>query len=175
MKTTLSNIEGFPPIALGEPSVLILGSMPGEASLQKREYYGHLRNAFWPIMAELFEAESHFSYARKKTILIENGIAVWDVLQSCRRNGSLDSNIAMSSIKINDFSSFFEQFRSIRRVFFNGGMASTVYRRYILGSLPGKYDYLEYYKLPSTSPAYATLSFTEKLEAWRLIKQSLAK
>lgn len=175
MKTTLSNIEGFAPIASGEPRVLILGSMPGEASLQKQEYYGHIRNAFWPIMAELFGTDSQLSYAQKKAILIENGIAVWDVLQSCRRNGSLDSAIAMASIKTNDFSGFFERFRSIRQVFFNGGMASTVYRRYILGTLQGKHDYLEYYNLPSTSPAYATLNFTDKLEAWRLIKQPVVK
>jgi len=175
MNMRVTDIEGFAPIASGEPRVLILGSMPGEASLKKQEYYGHLRNAFWPIMAELFGADSHFSYPQKKAILIDNGIAVWDVLKSCQRNGSLDSNISIASIKINDFSSFFEQFRSIRRVFFNGGMALTVYKRYIFEALQGKYDYLEYYQLPSTSPAYATLNFAEKLDAWRPIKQPVVK
>lgn len=172
---TVLDIEGFAPIASGKPRVLILGSMPGEASLKKREYYGHARNAFWPIMSELFGADSSFSYSQRKAMLIDNGIAVWDVLQSCRRNGSLDSNISLASIKFNDFLSFFDQFRSIRRVFFNGGMASTVYRKHISGSLQGKYDHLEYYKLPSTSPAYATLNFAQKLDAWRVIKQPVVK
>ncbi|MGR8980961.1 MAG: DNA-deoxyinosine glycosylase [Gammaproteobacteria bacterium] len=175
MKTRVKVIEGFPPIASGEPRVLILGSMPGEASLKKQEYYGHARNAFWPIMAALFGADTGDSYSKRRAILADNGIAVWDVLQSCQRNGSLDSNITPNTIILNDFASFFERFKSIRRVFFNGGMASAVYRRHILGSLSGKYDYLEYHKLPSTSPAYATLSFAEKLDAWRLIKQPVVK
>lgn len=171
----MSDIEGFAPIASGEPKVLILGSMPSAASLQKQQYYGHARNAFWPIMAELFGADCNRSYAQRTQMLSDNGIAVWDVIKSCQRQGSLDANIALGSIKLNDFAGFFDEYRLIGRVFFNGGMAEALYKKYVFPALPERYCYLEYQRLPSTSPACAALNFKKKLEAWRAITQRVVK
>jgi TDG/mug DNA glycosylase family protein len=175
MKSALSDIEGFPPIASGEPNVLILGSMPSVTSLQKQQYYGHAKNAFWPIMAELFNFDRHLSYFQRTQILTDHRIAVWDVLQKCQRHGSLDANIAWESIQINNFELFFDQYRLIKRVFFNGGMAESVYKKHILPELPSRFRYLQYMRLPSTSPANASLNFKEKLEAWRVILQPVVK
>lgn len=175
MKNATAEIQGFAPIASGEPKILILGSMPSEESLRRQQYYGHARNAFWPIMAELFGAEGKHDYLQRKQMLIDNGIALWDVLKSCHRQGSLDANISVDSIILNDFANFFEQYRRIDRVFFNGGMAESVYKKYILPTLPGPFGTLECRRLPSTSPACASLTFNEKLEAWRVIKQYVIK
>lgn len=175
MKNAVSNIEGFSPIVSENPHLLILGSMPSMTSLQKRQYYGHARNAFWPIMAELFGFDYHIDYLQRKKILTDNGIAVWDVLQSCRRQGSLDANIESESIRVNDFAHFFEQYHSIKRVFFNGGMAAGFYKKYVLSELPSRFSYLDYRRLPSTSPANASLNFKEKLEAWRAILPPVVK
>ncbi len=94
--SVLKNISGFTAIAEESATVLILGSMPSEASLKKQQYYGHERNAFWPIILSLFASQSAhqiLNYNKLKQLLIKNNIAVWDVLQSCYRHGSLDTAI----------------------------------------------------------------------------------
>jgi TDG/mug DNA glycosylase family protein len=171
----MTDIRGFAPIVSKGAQVLILGSMPSEVSLFKQQYYGHPSNAFWPIMGALFGAFPDLDYDRRKAILMENKVAVWDVLQSCQRQGSLDSNIAWASIKTNDFVGFFSEHKFIRRVFFNGGMAEKVYKKYILPSLDQRFTYLEYQRLPSTSPAHASLNLAQKIEAWKVIKQPVVK
>ncbi|CAA9892615.1 T/U mismatch-specific DNA glycosylase [Candidatus Methylobacter favarea] len=171
----MSEVEGFAPIVSPHSSLLILGSMPGAASLRKQQYYGHPGNAFWPIMGALFAAYPELGYQLRKEILIENGVAVWDVLQSCKRLGSLDSNIELSSIIINDFTSFFDEYKLIRRVYFNGGMAEKVYKKHILPTLNQRFSYLEYQRLPSTSPAFATLTLAQKIAAWQAIRQDMLK
>jgi hypoxanthine-DNA glycosylase len=171
----MSAIDGFAPIVSGNASVLILGSMPSEASLLRQQYYGHPRNAFWPIMSALFGSAPELSYQRRKEILMENGIAVWDVLQSCNRLGSSDSDIELATIKINDFAGFFAKYGSIKRIFFNGGMAEKLYLKRILPALNQRFSYLEYQSLPSTSPAYAILKLEQKIEAWKVIKQDMVK
>ena len=87
--------------------VLVLGSMPSVASLAKQEYYGHPRNAFWPIMGRLFGAGPELPYDQRKAVLCERGVAVWDVLKTCRRAGSLDTSIRVDSETPNDFVTFF--------------------------------------------------------------------
>ena len=151
----MSDIDGFAPIVSGNASVLILGSMPSEASLLRQQYYGHPRNAFWPIMSALLSSDSELCYQRRKEMLMENGIAVWDVLQSCNRLGSLDSNIKLATIRTNDFAGFFSEYKCIKQVFFNGRMAEKLYQKRILPALNDRFSYLEYQCLPSTSPAYA--------------------
>ena len=86
-------LSGFEPVVDGDCRVLVLGTMPGVASLQKQQYYGHPRNAFWPIMAALTEETLPEEYQARKLMLLRHGIALWDVCQSCEREGSLDSNI----------------------------------------------------------------------------------
>ena len=171
----MSAIDGFAPIVSGNASVLILGSMPSEASLLRQQYYGHPRNAFWPIMSALFGSDPELCYQRLKEMLMENGIAVWDVLESCNRPGSSDSNIELGTIITNDFAGFFAEHGGINRIFFNGRMAEKLYQKRILPVLNHRFSYLEYYCLPSTSPAYASLKFEQKIEAWKVIKQHVVK
>lgn len=167
----VSQINGFGPIADATAQVLILGSMPSVASLQKQQYYGHRRNAFWPIMMRLFSASADNDYERRKQILLANHVAVWDVLQSCQRSGSLDADIDAGSIKTNDFTAFYREHSAIRQVFFNGAMAEKIYKQRVLPQLGNEFAYLVYKRLPSTSPAHAAKSLSDKYEAWRVIRE----
>ena len=148
--------------------VLILGSMPGAASLQAGQYYAHPRNAFWPILAALLEWPNGLPYAERLERLCASGLALWDVLQSCIRPGSLDAAIDAASIVPNDFGAFFARHVQVTRVFFNGGMAERAFRRQVLPDLDcgGR---LIFARLPSTSPAHASLGFEQKLNAWRCV------
>ncbi|WP_151705085.1 DNA-deoxyinosine glycosylase [Nitrincola alkalilacustris] len=160
----MTQIYSFPPIEPENARILILGSMPGVASLKAQQYYAHPRNAFWPIMGELFGAHPELPYHERVEILKAEGIAVWDVLESCVRVGSLDASIDSSSLRVNDFSSFFRRHPQIRHVFFNGAKAEQSFRRHALPEL--RLDYLSYTRLPSTSPAHAAMSFDSKLNNW---------
>lgn len=162
-------IQGFSPIADVQAHILLLGSMPSAASLAKQQYYAHPRNAFWPIMGALYGAYPELEYAQRTRILRRHGVAVWDVLASCRRQGSADQGIAKDSLQINDFVAFFQQYRFIRQVFFNGGTAEAVYNKHILSTLHGLDLALRYHRLPSTSPAFASMNLQQKIAAWRAI------
>ncbi|MGR9115767.1 MAG: DNA-deoxyinosine glycosylase [Gammaproteobacteria bacterium] len=168
-------IDGFAPIVSRSAKVLILGSMPSTTSLAKQQYYGHPRNAFWPVMGALVGAKPEFDYRQRQLILIEHHIAVWDVLQSCIRPGSLDTNIDMNSVKVNDFDAFFEQYEHIRQVFFNGSAAEKVFMQRVLPNLNEHFNYLEYQRLPSTSPANAGMTLEQKINAWKVILQPVVK
>jgi hypoxanthine-DNA glycosylase len=167
----MPEIQGFPPIADVRAKLLVLGSMPSEASLSQQQYYAHPRNAFWPIMGALFAASLEIAYDERKSILLQNGVAVWDVLASCRRKGSADSGIVPDSMRTNDFAAFFRGHSCINRVFFNGGTAEAVYKKYILPALSGEFAALSYQRLPSTSPAFAGMTLEQKIAVWRIIMQ----
>ena len=99
-------ISGFPPVESAEAETLILGSMPSERSLREKQYYGHPANAFWFIMGRLLDFDHRIDYDARKRMLVVNRIALWDVVYSCEREGSLDSAIKARSIKPNNFPSF---------------------------------------------------------------------
>ena len=86
-------IQSFPPLANCKAEVLLLGTMPGIQSLAMAQYYGHPRNLFWKLIATIFDEPFPTDYKQKKEMLVRNNIAVWDVLQACERQGSLDSAI----------------------------------------------------------------------------------
>ncbi|MDC8444448.1 MAG: DNA-deoxyinosine glycosylase [Nitrosomonas sp.] len=161
-------IYSFPPIADPQAEILILGSMPGQASLDANRYYAHPQNAFWRIMGELLGFDPAVaSYAEKTHALKSARIALWDVLQSCRRKGSLDSGIEHDSQCVNDFRLFFTQYKQIHQVFFNGAKAEACFRRDVLSKhIPGLQQ-IRLTRLPSTSPAHATLSFVQKRDQWQ--------
>lgn len=161
--------HGFAPVAGSDARVLILGSMPGDVSLQQQQYYAHPRNAFWKIMARLLGFDVEADYHARTQALLQHRIALWDVLQACERRGSLDSAIVGSSIVSNDFGGFFAQHPAIDRVFFNGRKAETEFRRRVMPTL--QYE-LRCQRLPSTSPAMAGMTFEQKLEAWRVVVQT---
>ncbi len=162
-------IHGFAPIADQDAEILILGSMPGRASLAAGQYYAHPRNAFWPIMAELLHWEAGAGYAEKTQALKAAKIALWDVLHACVRAGSLDARIESERLAVNDFPGFFRAHPKIRRVFCNGEKAASCYQRHVSRQLDRE---IPWTRLPSTSPANAAMPFARKLEAWRAIVEA---
>lgn len=158
--------QAFPPIIGEQSTSLILGSMPGEASLAAQQYYALPRNAFWGIMGELYGAPYELPYSQRVAILLDAGVAVWDVLAACERQGSLDSAIVADTLVANDFAAFLQRYPNIRRILFNGKSVRDLFRRHVLSAQVLR-DKLEYVVLPSTSPANARLSFAEKLQQWR--------
>ncbi|MEM1143274.1 MAG: DNA-deoxyinosine glycosylase [Pseudomonadota bacterium] len=160
-------IHSFPPIADEQSRVLILGTMPGEASLAKNQYYAHARNQFWPIMGQLFDFSPTLPYDERCERLLQHHVGVWDVLRCCSREGSLDSAIETGSIVANDFGAFFARSNDITQIFFNGGNAQRLYTRHVLPGLPPPLSDLSIHRLPSTSPAYAAMAPEEKLRHWR--------
>lgn len=159
-------VQSFPPIIDGSATILILGSMPGIESLRAQQYYAHPRNAFWKIMQYVLGFPEHAGYRERTEALKHNGIALWDVMQSCERSGSLDANIDQQTIETNSFVSLFREHPQIGRILFNGSAAETAYRKRVLPRLQGKARDLPLLRLPSTSPAMARLSFEEKLNIW---------
>ncbi len=160
----MPTIYSFQPIVDSHARILILGSMPGQASLSANQYYAHRRNAFWPIFAQLLPISADAPYEEKVHALQLSHIALWDVLKSCKRTGSLDSRIEPDAQTINDFQSFFHTHKKITHVFFNGGKAEACFKRYVSPT----YDLglIQCSRLPSTSPANARLSFADKCRIW---------
>ncbi|MCW8827261.1 MAG: DNA-deoxyinosine glycosylase [Gammaproteobacteria bacterium] len=164
----MSHIHSFAPIADPDAHTLILGSIPGKVSLLAGKYYAHPRNAFWKIITTLFNAKDGLAYDDRADLLISHGIALWDVLQSCTRESSLDSDIDEGTIITNDFVHFFESHPQISTIYFNGAKAEHLFSRYVLPGLEEGLA-LNLHRLPSTSPANASYSFSEKLDAWQII------
>lgn len=169
----MSTVCGFPPVADNNPAILILGSMPGSQSLQAGQYYAHPRNSFWFIMTRLLNGSADLDYEQRKVLLLHNGIALWDVLNTCQRKGSLDSSIINNTTVANDFNNFFTRHPSIKAVFFNGARAQQEYNKHIAPILDEKFSPIEYIRLPSTSPAMASLNPEQKLRQWKILLQYL--
>lgn len=167
----MPHIQSFPPIENPTATILILGSMPGKESLRAGQYYAHPRNTFWTIMGELVGAAPALPYEARIQKLKSAGIALWDVLASCKRHSSMDSDIEAGSICANDFASFFRAHPHITHVFFNGTMAEQCFHKYVQPMLKNRP--LHYLRLPSTSPANASMSYEQKLNAWRVILSSM--
>ena len=160
-------VRCFAPVEDANTTVLILGSMPGKASLRAGQYYAHPRNLFWRILGELVGAIPALPYEERIRVLQSAGIALWDVLESCVRGTSLDSDIENGSLVPNDFAAFFSGHPKVARVYFNGAKADHYYRRRVLPGI--EQNPVAYERLPSTSPANASMSYDCKLAAWRVI------
>ena len=169
----MTKARSFPPLARADARVLILGSMPGAESLRRREYYAYPHNQFWPIMGTLFGAGRELAYAQRTERLTAQGIAVWDVLKSCERPGSLDGDIRPESERPNDLPGFLDAHAAVRAVFFNGGKAEASFRRHVRPRLGERAARLRFVRLPSTSPAHAGMPRPAKLAAWRQIRSHL--
>lgn len=162
-------VSGFPPASRPDARVLVLGTMPGVASLNAVRYYAHPRNAFWPIAAALLGFDAALPYASRIDALNDAGVALWDVLAACERPGSLDAAIDARSAQANDFAGFLAAHPRITRICFNGGSAQALFRRHVLPVLSRTHPAMEYAALPSTSPAHAAMPFAAKLDAWRAV------
>jgi double-stranded uracil-DNA glycosylase len=168
VKAAAARDRCFAPIADRKARTLILGSLPGRKSLEMQQYYAHPQNAFWKLMAALFEWNPASSYAQRVRLLKKNHIAVWDVCAAAERPGSLDSAIVAATA--NDFATFFNEHPGIDRVFFNGRKSEDIFRRAVLPKLATEFPHITYVGLPSTSPAHAGMSFSKKLARWRAVR-----
>jgi len=166
-------LTGFGPVARADARVLVLGSMPGVRSLAEGQYYAQPRNAFWPIMGALFGAGPEVGYAQRLARLTGEGIALWDVLARCRRQGSLDQHIELASAVANPFVPFLASHPGITHIFFNGQLAFRLFTRRVAPSLPASRK-LELTALPSTSAAMASLDRSAKLVRWQAVRKALA-
>ncbi|MCB1790021.1 MAG: DNA-deoxyinosine glycosylase [Gammaproteobacteria bacterium] len=170
----MQRLRSFPPLSCAESRVLVLGSMPGAASLAAQQYYAHRHNAFWPIMCDLFDIDPTQPYDARCRSLLRAGVAVWDVLEQCRRVGSLDADIEKGSIVANDFRGFFDTYPRIGTVFFNGATAQNLFRRHVARGLSdATLRALQQVRLPSTSPAHAAMTRSQKAAAWAAVREAL--
>ncbi|WP_212812580.1 MULTISPECIES: DNA-deoxyinosine glycosylase [unclassified Mycolicibacterium] len=152
---------GLPAIVGADPRVLILGSFPSEKSLDTGEYYANTRNQFWRLLGALIGFDAELPYAERLDAVTAAGVALWDVVHSCRRVGSLDANIDRKTLVLNDFDAFLTQHPTIERGFVNGLTAYTLFQRADI-ALPAV-------RLPSSSGAL-TMSFADKLAAWQVVR-----
>jgi len=161
--------SGFAPILGIDANVLILGTLPSQQSLKKQQYYGHPRNAFWPIMGELFSTGPEIPYEERTQLLVRRGIAVWDVLESGSRPGSMDAAIDDSSARPNDFEGLYAGHPELRLVCFNGQAAARLFQQLVPDYVRDSFRSVSFVTMPSTSPAYAAMSFADKLQHWAVI------
>ena len=159
--------SSFEEAAGPDARVLILGTLPGAVSLACGQYYAHSRNAFWKIMGELAGAAPALPYAKRVQRLVTQRIALWDVCAVARRRGSADAAIRPSTVRPNDVAGFLRSHASIDLICFNGAKADQLFRRHVLPTLESPAGAIRRVVLPSTSPAYAAMSFDRKLAKWR--------
>ena len=153
--------------------MLILGSLPSAASIRQAEYYAHPRNAFWPIMGELFGAGPNLPYAARLRRLAARGVVLWDVLHAAQRPGSLDSSIHPQALEPNDIPALLARHPGLKAIAFNGGAAETLFNRHVRPNCGALLAGVDLVRLPSTSPACARWSFAQKLAAWRTVFRPL--
>jgi TDG/mug DNA glycosylase family protein len=158
-------IASFPPSAGDSCRILVLGTMPGVESLRQQQYYAHPRNAFWSIMGDIWGFSPELPYPERLAALNGQGIGLWDTVRSCERRGSLDSDIR--NPVFNDFATLFRRCPNLRKVCLNGKGAGKFFQSY-LKTHADRLPELEVCILPSTSPAYASMTYGQKLKAWRL-------
>jgi TDG/mug DNA glycosylase family protein len=161
-----ARVHSFPAVIGADTSILILGSMPGVASLNAQQYYAHPQNHFWRIMGAICGAGPELPYEQRLQALLRQGLGLWDVLQSCVRGGSLDTAIEVHSAVANDLLPLLQRAGSVMRLCCNGGTAYMALQRHFGKRLAREFPRIDIRRLPSTSPANASWSYHRKLEAW---------
>ncbi len=151
--------EGLPPVVGDGARVLLLGSFPSERSLLAGEYYANRSNQFWPLMGALFGFDAGLPYEQRIDAVTGHGVALWDVVHSCRRAGSMDAKIDRKTLVVNDFAPLLARHDGIQRILVNGLTALEVFQRHVETDLPTV-------RLPSSSGALP-MSFADKLARWR--------
>lgn len=161
------NCIAFPPAVDDKCTLLILGSMPGVASLNAQQYYAHPQNRFWKMMAKILinKNEAPTSYEERIHMLLSHHIALWDSIATCEREGSLDS--AIKNEQGNDFTTFLKKYPNIKTICFNGGKAFASFKRYNKELLKRK-D-ITFHQMPSTSPANARWRLPMLIETWQKV------
>lgn len=167
--------EGFAPVVDARTRALVLGSMPGRASLARAAYYAHPRNAFWPLMRALFGVPAEGPIEARYPALLAAGVGLWDVLGACHRPGSLDGAIRMADAETRPLAALLDAHPRIHALAFNGATAARVFRQRIAPTLaPGRLAGLRLLAMPSTSPAHASLDLAAKRAAWAALREALA-
>ena len=159
--------RSFPPIADARARALVLGTLPGEESLRRREYYAHPRNLFWPIVFALFGATPAADYRERLAFVMAQRIALWDVCELGEREASADSTIRRE--RPNAINRLLDAHPLIRAIAFNGTGARRLYDRHF-----ARRAELAYLALPSTSPAHARMDFAAKLARWTALREVLS-
>lgn len=168
-----SRCASFPPVADPDAKVLILGSMPGMESLLQRQYYAHPRNLFWPFMGEFFGAGLDLPYRQRIERLRTRRVALWDVLASCHRPGSLDASIDVESAQPNNIVGLLEDCPGVETIFFNGTVPEKLYLKFVQPAVKANGFDVRAIRLPSTSPANASVSRRQKRADWQQVREAL--
>ena len=163
----MHSCKSFRPSVDNLSRILVLGSMPGVKSLEEQQYYAHPQNRFWKVMGVVCDCKDLYAlnYPQKMAILLKNNIALWDTIKTCRRNGSLDSDI-IDEVP-NNLAEFLKKYPNIKRICLNGNKSYSAFKKYFPDLLE-KYDCI---RLPSTSPANARYSLEKLVKEWSIIKQ----
>lgn len=167
----MTRIVGLAPVSDPSARILILGSMPGVRSLAEQQYYAHPRNHFWPLMGRILGIDPAAPYPERLESLQRCGVALWDVLQTCVRAGSLDQAIQRDSRVANDFTSFFASHPHLKLVCFNGSEAQRSFERFVMPHVADRL--LTFHRLPSSSAAHA-VGFERKAASWRAVLEGIA-
>lgn len=158
---------GFPPVSSPSARVLVLGSLPGQPSLELGEYYASPQNVFWRIMATRV-GDLPSDYAGRVAALVEHSLGLWDVLAAATRPGSLDASIEKDAVP-NHFPAFFHIHPHIDLVCFNGGTAAKLYERHVMPTLTDAQRAIAKQTLPCTSGVHASMTFAEKVARWSVL------
>ena len=159
--------QGLPPLLCENPRILILGSLPGDKSIEMQQYYGHPRNRFWQVMASVLGKPLPDDYTGKKKLLSDAGIILWDVYHSAERDGSLDSDI--KNPEFNDLFTLLKENPSIRVIATNGKTAERAFQKWndtVIKKAHGLNHDIVVYGMPSTSPANASWTLKELVNQW---------
>ncbi|WP_394773082.1 DNA-deoxyinosine glycosylase [Flavobacterium sp.] len=156
--------EALPPLINNSSRILILGTMPGDQSIAKQEYYGNKGNHFWRIMFTIFNQDYSLNYEDRKNLLKSHQVALWNVLANCIRIGSSDSKI--KNEEVNDFENFHLQYPDIKYIFFESKSAAKYYQKYVKPK-----EGISYYIMPSTSGLNAGIPLSEKIDCWRKLAE----
>src|SRR5438445_990282 len=168
-------VASFPPQVGMDCRVLVLGTVPSVRSLQLRQSYGHAQNLFWPLMGTLFDAGVELPYAERIRRLQAIGIGIWDVYKRVERRGSLDASIVRASEVPNAIVRLLRRMPTIRAIALNGGKAAEGFARHIAPQFDAALrDRIDILKLPSTSPANASITRAEKLRRWTILTRYVA-
>ena len=159
---TIKTKSSFNPISDKNTAILILGSLPGDRSIELREYYGHPRSRFWKIISSITNSPLPISYPDKKQMLLDHRIGVWDVAHSAQRSGSLDT--AIKDEVPNDVEGFIEKHEHLKIIAFNGAKTEKLYDKYFR-----RISGIKYLSLPSSSPANAKYDVDSLCEKWRQV------
>ena len=162
-------VASFAPVFRADATVLVLGSVPGEASLRAAAYYAHPRNAFWPVVAAVYRFDAAAPYGERVAALVDARVALWDVVHTCERPGSLDAAIVTASVVANDIAGLLVAAPAIDRIVLNGQTAAMLFRRHAAAAVAERLGQrrVRVVVAPSTSPAHAARTFDAKLAVWR--------